>query len=208
MGTLTQMLSGRSEGSGARREGPGAWCWEAAPYRLSRQPGSCPPVLLRGAAQAERPGHRPRGSRGECSLSPRHPPGHPSACSLEPCSQSATSDPSCPPSPLSSGGGMTPGPSSALSTLLPCPSSQVSVLPSLGTRPGGPACRALSAGGPGMWRPEHKCEGCGMRSRGQRSALVRGPEPPGVSDLGEPSACSWSPYPRTMPIHLHTALSA
>ena len=38
--------------------------------------------------------------------------------------------------------------------------------------------------------------------------MFRGPEPPGVSDLGEPSACSQSPYPRTMPIHPHTALSA
>lgn len=77
--------------------------------------------------------------------------------------------------PSSSGGGMTPGPSSALSTLLPCPSSQVSVLPSLGMRPDGPACQALPTGGPGMGRPEHGCEGCGTRSRGQRDAMVRAP---------------------------------
>ena len=134
-------------GSGLRRRG-GLGDSPLFPA-LSCQPVSCPQVLLRGATQAERPGHRPRGSRGEPPRSPLP------LCLAAPLPRPLSPVPNQPPPtchvhPLSSpsGDGMTPGPSSASLTLLPCPSSQVSVLLQPGDRP---KWGWLGGGGRGAW---------------------------------------------------------
>lgn len=61
-----------SWGAQSRRWGPGGPTEVTVSSPPSWQPVSLPQVLLRGAAQAERRGHRPRGGRGE----------HPAPCPL------------------------------------------------------------------------------------------------------------------------------